>query len=238
MARRFRLQAIGGKNNVTKSELDLVRLLKPLLWERDFKWIARRHAFIRKEPHGFSGLIWSAWPTSKEGGRLEISPLLQVRHDKVDDVVNQLELIYGEENKRYTVTVSRPLGFFPIRAGKNYELYIRDNAVEADVEVACRSLVDLVDQEGAEFFSRYASVLECSLGLNEPVTSNSHALFNNFPLRAYYGITAASFAQPDRVLGLVRDYRAFAKVSAPSQFEQISKKIDELMAILKIDTRA
>lgn len=223
---------------MTETELDLVRLLRPRLVEHGFRWVARRHAFIRKEPHGFVGLIWSAWPTSKDGGCLEISPLLQVRHDKVDDIVNQLDLIYGEDNKRYTATVSCPLGFFPIRAGKNYEQYIRDNAIDVDTEVVCWNLVDLVENEGAEFFRRYGSLLECSLGLNDPIESNSHPLFNNFPLRAYYGITAASFAQPERVPSLAKEYREFAKVSAPAQSEGIAKKIDQLLSILSSTARA
>lgn len=218
---------------MTKYELELVRLLKPLLLERGFKWIARRHSFIRKQPYGFSRLVWSAWPTSTDGGRLEISPLLCVRHDKVNDVVNGLDLIYGEENKRYTTTVSRPLGFFPIQPGKNCEQYIRDNNVEADLQTACQNLVDLIDHEGADFFSQYASLLECSIGLNEPIASNSHPLCNNFPLRAYYGITTAWFVQPERVSHLVNEYREFAKVSAPRQFEATSKKLEELMAILQ-----
>ena len=217
---------------MTKYELELVRLLKPLLLERGFKWVARRHCFLRKESHGFSRLIWSAYPTSKNGGRLEISPLLGVRHDSIDDIVNKLDLIYGEENRRYTTTVSRPLGFFPIQPGKNYEQYIHDNAVEADIQTACRNLVDLIDNEGATFFSRYASLLECCIGLNEPIASNSHPLCNNLPLRAYYGITTAWFVQPERVPSLVTEYRDFAKISAPGQFEATSKKLDELMAVL------
>jgi hypothetical protein len=89
----------------------------------------------------------------------------------------------------------------------------------------------MLDGEGEKFFKQYSSLLECSRGLNHPIESKTHSLCNNFPRRAYYGVAAAFFAENSRVPELVRQYLEFAKGVQPNQYDQISKRLDQLLAI-------
>lgn len=204
-------------------------MLELPLEARGFKWVARKQAFIRKEGFGFSSLLWSCVASRHEDGELEINPFLQVRHDVVDDVVNTLELIYGEENRKYTSTVSRGLGDFPFVDGEEQRPFIRYAFPEEDAEATASNLLSMLDQWGDAFFARYSSLLECSRGLNDPIESTSHPLLNNIEKRAYYGVTTASFVEPQRVSGLVEAYGVFVRQSRPMSFEQIVARLDRVV---------
>lgn len=217
-------------NNAEKS---LVEELIPALSERGFKWLKAREVFVRKELHGFSSLLWTSHSTNDDGGRLELGLVLSVRHDIVEDVVNELGLIYGDDNKKYTTTVARGLAFFPFREDSDYKQYIHLGSVDIDVQVVTSNIISMLDEEGEPFFKQYSSLLECSRGLNDPIESKTHPLCNNFPRRAYYGVATAFFAENVRVPELVRHYLEFAKNVQPNQYEQISKRLDQLIMVAK-----
>jgi hypothetical protein len=212
-------------------EKQLVGRLERPLYGKGFKWLSTREMFVRKESFGFSSLVWTANPASADGGRLEIGPVLGVRHDVVDDVVNEIGLVYGDKNKRYTTTVSRAVEFFPFREGGDEKRYIRLSSPESDVESVSAEITALLDGDGEVFFGRYSSLLECSRGLNEPVRSLTHPLCNNFPRRAYYGVAAAFFTEKRRVPDLVREYLEFAESEQPSKYSQISGRFEKLIEI-------
>ncbi|WP_273429711.1 hypothetical protein [Chitinibacter tainanensis] len=214
-------------NNAEKA---LVEQLLPTLSAKGFKWLKTREMFIRKEPHGFSSLSWTSHSTNDEGGRLELGLVLGVRHDIVDDVVNELGLIYGDDNKKFTTTVARGLSLFPFKEGKDYKQCIRLVSVDADVQNAASGIVSILDEDGWQFFERFASLSECAKGLNDPIESKTHPLYNNFPRRAYYGVASAFFADNSQVTGLIHQYLEFAKVVQPNQYDQISKRFDQLIA--------
>lgn len=215
-------------NNAEKA---LVEQLAPALAGAGFKWIKARGMFVRKEPCGFSSLSWTSHSTNDEGGRLELGPVLGVRHDVVEDVVNELGLIYGDDNRKFTTTVTRALGFFPFNEGEDDKQYIRLTSVDTDVQHAAANIASMLSGEGEKFFKQYSSMLECSRGLNHPVESKIHPLCNNFPRRAYYGVATAFFAENSRVSELVRQYLEFAKAVQPNQYGQIAKRLDQLISV-------
>lgn len=215
-------------NNAEKA---LVEQLTPILATNGFKWIKARAMFVRKEPYGFSSLSWASYQTQEDGGRLELVPLLAVRHDVVEDVVNELGLIHGEANKKFTATVDRGLGIFPFKEGRDEKQYIRFASAETDIKHAASNITSMLNSDGEKFFERYSSLLECSRGLNYPIESKTHPLCNNFPRRAYSGVTTAFFAENSRVPELVSQYLDFAKVVQPNQCDQIAKRLDQLIQV-------
>src|SRR6202012_2176436 len=91
-------------NNAEKA---LVNELAPLLSQHGFEWRAKRELFVRPALYGFSDFSWASFSTAEEGDKLELRPAVGVRHDVVENIVNQLGLTFGDENKRYTATVLR-----------------------------------------------------------------------------------------------------------------------------------
>lgn len=216
---------------MNNAEQKLVDELKPVFLSAGFKWLKARQMFVRKQDFGFFSVSWASYSTHENGGQLVLTPLLGVRHDIVEDVVNELGLIYGDDNKKYTMTVDRGLGFFPFNNQKDYKQYIRPAFVDGDVQVAARNIASIFDEDGQEFFSRYASLLECSRGLNDPIDSISHQLCNNFPRRAYSGVASAFFAESYRVPQLLNQYLKFAERVQPNQCEQIAERLEKLVAV-------
>lgn len=216
---------------MNNAEKVLVEQLTPTMAVRGFKWLKARELFVRKAPYGFCSFSWASYPTSSDGGRIELVPLLGVRHDVVENLVNELGLIYGDANRKYTMTVDRGLGFFPFKEDKDYKQYIRLASVNIDVETIVSSIASMLDEEGKAFFEKYSSLLECSRGLNHPIETETHPLCNNFPLRAYYGVASAFLAEKERVPELVRQYMGFAKAVQPNHYDQIAKRLDHLVSI-------
>ncbi|QBH01545.1 hypothetical protein [Xanthomonas oryzae] len=142
-------------NNVENS---LVGELTPFFAAEGFKWVKSRANFVRKEPHGFSSFSWASYQVGDEGGRIELVPLLAVRHDLVEDVVNELGLVYGDSNKRFTATVDRGLGFFPFKSGEDEKQYIRIASFELDIEKVVTNIVSMVNSHGRIFLR---SILLC-----------------------------------------------------------------------------
>ncbi|WP_454674021.1 hypothetical protein [Achromobacter pestifer] len=134
-------------------EKKLVKSLNPLLEGKGFVWSKSREMYIRKRRYGFDSLVWTCHPDAEEGGRLQIGPVLGVRHDEVDDLVNQLPIVYGEDNKKYTTTVSRVLVYFPFRPASEPQ-YIRLSNVDGDVALVVENILKIFEIGGDEFFTK------------------------------------------------------------------------------------
>lgn len=161
---------------------------------------------------------------------------LGVRHDQIEDVVNQLGHIYGEDNRRQTTTIYRGLGFFPFKPNGVSELTIRLTHLEEDADKAAESLHSMLQEDGLPFFDRYASVLECSEGINDPLDAPTHPLINRHAGRAYTGVRAAAVAQPERVEALIAGYSDLARrgrLRDAGVVYDIGKGLDEPDAIIK-----
>lgn len=199
-------------NRAVKSVVDLIL---PTLEGRGFKLKKAVDAayFIKREKFGFLDFSLPSFPMPENGGYQVIHPGLGVRHNRVDDIVNQLGHIWGDDNRKSTTTVYRGLQFFPFVAGRDEQQIVRFPHVEEDAEVAAANIRAMLEGDGFAFFDRYSSLEACAQGLNEPIETITHPLFNRFPNRAYYGVAAAALTDPDRVPTLVREYVEFIRSS-------------------------
>lgn len=218
---------------MNNAEKLIVETLIPLLSSAGFKWVKSRSMFVRQDGYGFSSFSWASHSTNDDGGRLTLDPVLGVRHDSVENIVNQLGLIYGDDNKRYTTTVTRSLGFFPLVNGKQYLQHVRLSSIEDDIKNASNQIVDILLNEGSEFYKKYANLLECSHDLNTPIESKNHALCNNFPRRAYYGVAASYLVEPEKMSSLINQYLDYTKIVLPNQFDQVSQRLNKILEITK-----
>ncbi len=214
---------------MNKIEKSIVEKLTPILAEAGFKWIMGRAIFLRKELYGFSSFSWASYQTMEDGGQIELVPLLAVRHNLVEDVVNELGLIHGESNRKFSATVDRGLGFFPFKNGADEKQYIRLLSSDLDADNVVANVVSIINGDGKNFFDKYSSLFECSQGLNQPIESKNHPLCNNFPRRAYCGVAAAFFAENSRVHDLISQYVEFSKKALPNQAGRIAERLGQLI---------
>ncbi len=180
--------------------------IKPMLEKQGFKFRASDLSFKKKQEFGFSYLSFPSFPMGDDGGYQVIITGLGVRHDRIDDIVNQLGHIWGDDNRKGTTTVYRGLEFFPFDPERDGRKIVRFPHVEEDAEVVAASLAAMLAGDGFAFYDRYASLVECSRGLNDPIDAMTHPLLNRFPMRAYYGVACAALAEPERVPALIREY--------------------------------
>ncbi|WP_443751353.1 hypothetical protein [Asticcacaulis solisilvae] len=192
----------------------LVDEMQPILEGRGFK--IRKGidvSFSKRERFGFLYLSLPSFPMPENGGYQVVNCGLGVRHNRVDEIVNQLGHIWGDANCKNTTTVYRGLQFFPFVAARDEKQIIRFPHVEVDATVAAENIRAMLEADGFEFFERYSSLGECAQGLNEPIETRVHPLCNGFPLRAYYGVAAAALTEPDRVPHLIEQYIEFIRDS-------------------------
>lgn len=209
-------------------EKKVVDALNPLLKSRGFVWSKSREMYIRKKPWGFHCLLWSCYDVDP-AGTLELRLVIGVRHNDVDDIVNRLGIIYGDDNKKYTTTVSRSLTFFPFEKIEGIQ-HIKVDSATADIAVFVGKVLNIVEGVGDGFYQKYSTVMECSRGLNFPIDVISHHLCNNFPNRAYYGVACAMLAEPDRVPELAKQYVEFATAAKIGNTSKITEKIYKLLS--------
>lgn len=183
--------------------------LAPFMEARGLKYRQSQVGFVQKRSFGFFRLAChSTWLDYLDGFKLQVG--LSVRHDCVDEIVNKLGHIWGANNQKQTTTIYRGLGFFPFDEHLSDDL-IRRDSLAADAASVSDRIEAMMGDNGDAFFERYASLLECSRGLNEPIETHTHPLCNGYPLRAYYGITAAGLSEPARVPELIEAYSEFCR---------------------------
>lgn len=194
---------------MNRAERALMDRLRPTVEKHGFKFNSSNCTFKKKLDFGFLYLSFPSFPMLGDGGYQAIETGLGVRHNQVDDIVNRLGHIWGDDNRKGTTTVYRGLKFFPFDPERDGRKIVRFTRVDEDAEKAFDSIDAMLSNDGYAFYNRYSSLLECSRGLNSPIDAMTHPLLNNFPLRAYYGIASAALAEPDRVPLLIRDYTDF-----------------------------
>lgn len=186
----------------------LVARLTPAMKSRGFTYRKATDAFVKKQGFGFVKLSLASF---HRAGQQVFTPGLGVRHDQVDNVVNQLGHIYGDDNRKNTTTVYRGLQAFPFRPEGLSVLYVRTGDLECDVEAAAASIEEMMAADGLEFLERYSSLQVCSRGLNEPLDAVRHPLMNHPGLRAHYGVATAALTEPELVGPLVAAYADLAR---------------------------
>ncbi len=195
---------------MNKAEQVLKALLEPMLRERGFKPVSSHLGFRRRTSLGFDYLSFPGFATGS-GGTYVVNLGLGVRHNRIDEIVNQLGHIWGTANQRNTTTVYRGLEFFPFDAQRDGRKVITLERVELEAHSVASDISAMLLSDGFKFFQSYSDIRECSIGLNTPIKTRAHQLCNSFPLRAYYGVAAAGLSQPERVPELIRSYIDFAR---------------------------
>lgn len=208
--------------------------LKPLLEKHGFKFKSSNLTFKKKRDFGFLYLSFPSFPMPENGGYQVIETGLGVRHDRVDNIVNKLGHIWGDDNRKGTTTVYRGLEFFPFDSDRDGRKSVRFTHVEEDAEAAYASIEAMLLNDGFAFYDKYASILECSHGLNDPIDAMNHPLFNRFPMRAYYGVASAAIAEPKRVPDLVQSYADFVRQTSvvDSGVYDVAKDLSGIDAIV------
>ena len=178
--------------------------------------------FKKREKFGFFELTITFFNVQLEEEYTVFRPLVCVRHDRLDNIVNQLGHIWGTANRKRTTTVCRSLELFPFVAERDRPQTIRNAHRDADTALATENILMMLQQDGFAFFDRYSCIDECASGLNQPICTLTHPLLNNLPLRAYYGVAAAALTRPHSVAGLMKEYLEYIRVSGvidPLQYE-------------------
>lgn len=219
---------------MNRAEQVLKALLEPALREHGFKPISSHLGFRRRASFGFHYLSFSGFAMAA-GGPYVVNVGLGVRHNRVDEIVNQLGHIWGSANQKNTTTVYRGLELFPFDARRDGRKVIASERVEQDARSLASDVLAMLLADGLEFFSRYSDLQECSVGLNTPIEAHTHQLCNNFPLRAYYGVVAAALTQPERVPSLIQSYVDFALQGGAAEvmMYEVGKELSGVDAIAR-----
>ncbi len=181
------------------------RLVEPI----QFRFVAKRNTFIQKTAWGFNEFLWTTHPTISSDSIMseKYSLVFGVRHEAVESVVNQLNLVHGDDNKKYTTTVSCPLELFPISSKRHYSYVVANGAHEKDVENVAKEIAAVVANDGLPFYEHYSTLSACAADLNTNLRSRSHKLLNNLERRMYYAVAAAYLAEQKDCASLVEQWR-------------------------------
>ena len=196
----------------------------------------RRSTFIRKNARGFDKFVWSSYPTIRDGCQGQHHDLvIGVRHDTVEDVVNRLDRIRGEANKKSTTTVSCALQFFPLSPEGRYSFFLPDNAPENDILEMASAIARTIEADALPFFTKYSSLAECAAGLNTSIRSRTHHLFNNLEGRMYAAIAAAHLVGQSNFASLVEQWKVTCREELPqSDRVQAEQRINLLLGFLGV----
>lgn len=167
--------------------------------------------FKNKQKFGFNEISITSPVLNRNDGYAEIGVVLSIRHDVVENLVNQLGHIWGVNNQKNTTTVSRALELFPFKADRDRKQIIRNSNIDDDCDFAVQNILEMLESDGSDFFNRYSSLEECAEGLNFPIEVRSHPLCNLMPLRAYYGVATAALTGSGSVSNLVSKYLEYLR---------------------------
>ena len=218
---------------MNKIERELVRNLRPAFSELGFSFNAKREFFIRPTEYGFDAFLWTAVPTASDVPRLELGIVAGLRHEGVDDIVNRLGIVYGEDNRRFTNTISAPFALFPPDARRTYSIPIRENQQEEDIPAATVAMREVLATDASPLYKKFSSLSACAEGLNVPVESRSHPLLNNFERRMYYGLTCAKLGGCMDLDELEARYRSFGASSMGAAWSKAEARLNQLMQMLR-----
>ncbi len=209
-----------------------LRLYKAIGEIQGYRYIRKRNAFVRKESHGFSEFVFATYPTVIRGiAGQHYSLIVGVRHNIVEDVVNQLGLIYGSDNQSATTTVDTPLEIFPLSPERQYSYFLPEH----DLHAVASCIEKSVTTDLSGFCARYASLQECAVGLNTEPTSRSHHLCNNLEPRMYRAIASAHFAHLQDFDSLLERWQsAYLSALPVSAHTKIHGRLCQLLDILGV----
>jgi hypothetical protein len=172
--------------------LRLAKAVEDVIATSGFRYVRKQNAFLRTAPHGFDQVLWTSHPTQFAGRSGQRYSLVSgVRHEVVEELVNQLGLVYGAENQRATTTVSCALFCFPINPSRSYSLFLPDKATESELHAGAMEISDTLVTDLFPFFNRYSSLVECAQGLGSDRMARPHHLCNNYEARMYRAIAAS-----------------------------------------------
>ena len=214
--------------------LSLSKAVEALVSPLGFHHVRRRNAFVRPEAYGFSEFLWTCHPTVSSGtlGQ-KFSLVAGVRHDSVEDIVNQLGLVYGAENQRATATVDCALMLFPINPARSYSLFLPDRASADALEASASIFSECVHADLIPFFGRYASLHECAYGLSTERSSKSHALYNNYEPRMYRAVVSSCLSDAASVVEQIKHWReAYPSVLPYSAHARVERRLSTLAGLL------
>ena len=214
--------------------MSLAKAIETLVSPWGFQHIRKRDAFVRQEAHGFSEFLLTCHPTVSSGSfGHQYSLVAGVRHNSVEDVVNQLGLVYGAENQRATATVDRALMYFPIDPGRSYSVFLPEKASKSTLEAAASAISACVSADLLPFFSRYASLPECAQGLSTEPSAKSHALYNNYENRMYRAVASSCLSGAVSVIEQIEYWRAaYPSVLPHSAHTKVERRLSTLAGLL------
>ena len=214
----------------------LIEAIEPTFKAHGFK--RNKHGvFIRPTSYGFDNFLWASHPTVTDNHSMaqKYSLLMGVRHDRVENEVNKLGLIYGHDNQKRTTTVSTPLELFPPTQERKYFIVIEHNAPDEVITKAAASLISILQADALPFYSAYSSIERCSAGLNTAFDQRSHFLHNNFESRVYHAITAAHVAGIPNFEDIVKTWQTNIESTLPPSLWQSTKdRVEKLILDLTI----
>ncbi|WP_036168162.1 hypothetical protein [Noviluteimonas dokdonensis] len=216
--------------------LRLTKAIAPFAEASGFRYISKRGTFVRKETHGFSEFLLMTYPTVVDGALGQHYELAAgVRHDVVEQVVNQLGLVYGSEYQSATTTVLTSPDRFPLTPGNQYTWFLPNAASERDVQDVAGAVASCLTAELLSYFARYASLQECSTGLNSSPESRSHPLYNKPEPRMYRAITAAHLCGEANFGTLVEGWLKAYPMTVPSNEQaNVRDRLPRLLSILGV----
>jgi hypothetical protein len=189
-----------------------------------FKIIQKRNTFIKPTKFGHYSMTLSHYKSLNNGSVVtEIGLTLGVRHDEVDSAVNSLGLVYGDDNMKYTCTISRPLEFFPFNSQDRLKFRCPEeiNYLRAAVEAG-------MNDGFTKFYDEFSVVHNCALRLNNNFDKRSHELMNNHEKRIYYGIATALYLETQKFETIKHAWMSVIEMYPADTRKRISERINKL----------
>lgn len=214
--------------------LRLAKAVEDVIASFGFRYVRKRNAFLRTAPHGFDQILWTSHPTqfSDRSGQ-QYSLVSGVRHEVVEELVNQLGLVYDTENQRATTTVSSSLLYFPLNPGRSYSLFLPDKAAEPELNAAAMEISGILATDLLPFFNRYSSLVECAQGLESDQMARAHHLCNNYEQRMYRAIASSSLSGYSSVVEQLELWRMSYPVVLPQSIHaKVETRLQTLAGLL------
>ena len=158
----------------------LAPLISPVLERRGFKFRKSDASYFKREKFGFLYFSLVSHLVSDSGGYYVVEYGLGARHDRVDNIVNQLGHIWGDAYRKRTTTVYRGLTFFPFDSKRDGRQLIHSSNIRIDAAAASDNIVGMLEESGLDFYDRYSSLVECARGLNVPIGLDLTRSVTNF----------------------------------------------------------
>jgi len=130
----------------------------------EFKYVKSRQRYIRKTEYGFDEFVWYALENFKSGWRG--GPAHQgnygigIRHNKVQSLLEPLDLIVGKQNKQRASTIHRAVTgqYFPFKKRRDIEFNILFSKREKQSKITTNRMKDMLLTDGLNWFKKYSNL--------------------------------------------------------------------------------